>query len=261
MKWEVDLLPYQMEFFESQDRYPCMISAWGTGKTMTAILKAMDLSIRYPGNLGLICRQDFTDLRDSTMNDFEDYTGINVPSNKDVVLSNGSRIMFRHGSELKKLQNINLGWFYIEQAEEFETDENFQLLRGRLRREGVPHQGFLIANAKGHNWLWRMWKKDPQEDFHLVEAQTFDNPHLPEKFVADLARMKEQSPSHYRRFVLNSHEDVDTDDKCIPYELLMSAVDRKVLPFHQSSRRYTAKRIQWRPPVGYLGWQGRLGQR
>jgi hypothetical protein len=225
-----------MDFFASTARYPAMISAWGTGKSMTAILKAMDLSIRYPGNLGLVVRQDFTDLRDSTIKDFEKYTGIPVPTNKDVKLSNGSQIMFRHGSELKKLQNINLGWFFIEQAEEFESDEQFQLLRGRLRREGVPHQGFVIANACGHNWLWRMWKQNPTEDFELTEATTFDNPHLPEEFVKDLARMKEQSPSHYRRFVLNSHEDVDTADKCIPYQLLIDAVGRKPTPFHQTIR-------------------------
>jgi hypothetical protein len=234
-KWEVSLLPYQMKFLKSEARYPAMISAWGTGKTMTAILKSMVMS-NYPNNLGLIVRQDFTDLRDSTIKDFEKYTGINVPTNKDVKLPNGSQIMFRHGSELKKLQNINLGWFYIEQAEEFDSDEQFQLLRGRMRRDGVPHQGFVIANACGHNWLWRMWKQNPQEDFDLTEATTFDNPHLPKGFVKDLAKMKEQSPSHYRRFVLNSHEDVDTADKCIPYELLMDAVDAREQPFHQSMR-------------------------
>lgn len=240
MKWEVTLEPYQMRFFRSKSRYPAMVAGWGTGKTMTAILRAMDLSIRYPNNLGLIVRNDFTDLRDSTIKDFEKYTGISVPTNKDVKLPNGSQIMFRHGSELQKLQNINLGWFFIEQAEEFESDEQFQLLRGRLRRDAVPHTGFLIANACGHNWIWRMWKQSPADgDFELTEATTFDNPNLPEDFVKDLARMKEQSPSHYRRFVLNSHEDVDTADKCIPYEYLMDSINREVLPFQQQIRVVT----------------------
>jgi len=37
--------------------------------------------------------------------------------------------MFRHASELAVLKNINLSIFGIEQAEEFETDEQFQLQR------------------------------------------------------------------------------------------------------------------------------------
>jgi phage terminase large subunit len=100
MEWNPTLEPFQMEFFTSRARFPAMVAAWGTGKTMVALLKAMEHSIRYPGNLGLIVRKNFTDLKDSTMKDFTRYTGIRVPSSKDVKLANGSQIMFRHMDEL-----------------------------------------------------------------------------------------------------------------------------------------------------------------
>ena len=218
-----------MDFFSSKERFPAMVAAWGTGKTLVAILKAMDLSIRYPGNQGLILRKNFTDLKDSTMSDFEKYTGLKVKvQSKSVELPNGSKILFHHADELAGVvQNINLGWFFIEQAEEFDSEEVFQKLRGRLRRENCQRQGFIIANTNGHNWVWRLWKQNPTKGFHLIEAKTEDNAiNLPDDFLDDIKEMGKQSPSHYRRFVENSWEDVDTADKVIPYDKILSAVNR-----------------------------------
>jgi hypothetical protein len=271
--WDVDLLPFQMGFFNSKERFPAMVAGWGTGKTMCAILKIMDMSIRFPNNQGLILRKNFTDLRDSTMADFKKYTGLRVKvQDKEVILSNGSIILFRHADELIKgtgkkdtgIQNINLGWFFIEQAEEFENEGVFHTLRGRLRRENCPHQGIVIANTNGHNWIWRLWKNKniampsdsvidemvkesgvPREDiiagcdpaqYKLIEAKAFDNrPNLSADFLADLAKMKLDSPSHYRRFVLNSWEDVDTADKVIPYAKILDAVDRDLRDYGSDS--------------------------
>ena len=116
---------------------------------MCAILKGIQLSDYYPHNLGLVVRKTFTDLRDSTIKDFTLYTGIPVPTSKDVMLDNGSQIMFRHLDELAGImQNVNLGWFFIEQAEEFDSPEEFDNLDGRLRRVLTPSaeiQDKLIA--------------------------------------------------------------------------------------------------------------------
>jgi len=233
-----------------------MVSAWGTGKTMCGIAKAMELSLRYPNNLGLIVRKNFTDLKDSTMKDFTLYTGIKVPSNKDVKLSNGSEIMFRHMDELAGIiQNVNLGWFFIEQAEEFDTSEEFDKLDGRLRRKGCFNQGFIIANTNGHNWIWRKWKNSGGEEYlcdkpfphsfggikydgyaSLTEAQSTDNPHLPEATLASWYIKKETAPSQYRRYVLNSWEDTDTADCVIPYTDLMNAVNREVFTLSEKAR-------------------------
>lgn len=225
---------YQYGFVMSEKRFPGMISAWATGKTMSALYKGYILSHQYPNNLGLVLRKNYTDLRDSTMNDFEEYSGGKIKSqSKSITYKNGSKILFHHADELAGVvQNINLGWFFIEQAEEFENDAVFQKLRGRLRRKNTSRQGFIIANANGHNWCWRLWKQDPQEGFDLTEANTFDNArNLTQDFLDDLKTMQEQSPKHYRRFVLNSHEDVDTADRIIPYDCILKAVNRNLRPY------------------------------
>jgi len=208
--------PFQSAFLDSTARFPAIGAGWGSGKTMFGIMKGLGLSDKYPGNLGLICRKKFVDLRDSTMRDFTRYTNIPIPmSTKEITLPNGSVIMFRHADELSALQNINLGWALIEQAEEFDTDEAFQMLRGRLRREGCFHQIMLIYNKNGHNWIWKKWEKkevkDPKE-YDLVQATSFDNKvNLPQDFLDDLRRMEVESPRKFNRFVMNSSDEYDIE--------------------------------------------------
>lgn len=124
-----------------------------THNTLVLIQRAMKLSQCYSDNLGLVVRRVFKDLADSTIKDFELYTGLKVPmSTRDVVLPGSrSRIMFRHLEELTSgptkslIQNVNLGWFAIEQAEEMDTPEQFQMLRGRLRRRLAVSEQYFKA--------------------------------------------------------------------------------------------------------------------
>lgn len=227
---EFNLEPFQSRFFHSRARYPAMVAGWATGKTMVGIFKIFTLAKTYPNNLCLIARKKFTDLRDSTMKDFELYTGLKISSgNKNVVLANGSEIIFRHAEELTGLQNINLGAWMLEQGEEFQSVKQFDLLRGRLRRRGCFRQGIVIANTRGHNWIWRKWKKPYDAGKHirfeadtgikgvsyttlydLIEAKTEDNrANIPDDFYQDLLQQKRESPEVGRQFFDNSWEDFD----------------------------------------------------
>lgn len=207
------LNPKQRVFCNSKARYPAFVGAWATGKTMCGLLRGIQLSETFSNNLGLIVRKKFTDLRDSTLKDFERYTNRSVnKANKEIVLANGSTIMFRHGEELSGLQNVNLGWFMIEQAEEFDTAEQFDLLRGRLRRPVGLRQGMIIANTAGHNWVWDRWKNRRLDGYELVECTSLENAeNLPKDFVEDIKRLETEAPKKYKRYVLNSWEDYDLE--------------------------------------------------
>lgn len=242
--WRVKLQPAAYDFVASEARYPALIAGWGYGKSLALIMRCLLAAKNYKNNLILIVRYSFTDLRDSTMRDFERYTGITVPSNKDVVLPNGSRIMFRHGSELAGLQNINLGAFGMEQAEEFDTDHEFQMLRGRLRRDGVPHFGAVIGNTQGHNWIWKLWKQQNAlrtKEFNLGEATSFDNPHLPADFVEDLRRMETESPAKFKQYVLNSWDEMDVEGAYYAKLIGQARADKRIgnVPYDPTAKAYT----------------------
>ncbi len=226
---QFNLQKYQAEFVFSPYSFPCAVMGWGTGKTLSLIYRAMLYSQEIPENLGVIFRKEYVDLRDSTIRDFEKYTGLKVNSQRNVVLPNGSVIMFRHLEELNSanIQNINLGWYGIEQADELESDEEFYTLWGRLRRDvklsklmqqlKMPrHTGFIIANA-GRDWITEQWVVDAntveklKQGYHCIQATTYDNKkNLPPEFLQKIELLREKKPEIYRRFVLN-HHDVNVD--------------------------------------------------
>jgi len=227
---KIQLLPAQDHFVFSARRYPAYIAGIGTGKTLSLLVKIHQHCEQYDNALALIVRKEFTDLRDSTIKDFQNYFGTEVNSHKEYKYPNGSTVMFRHGAELGHavIKNINLSIFGIEQAEEFPDAEVFTFLRDRLRRP-PKQQGCLIANANGHNWCWKLWKNNPGEEFDLAEATTFDNEqNLPAEFIADLKRMETDAPHHYRRYVLNSHEDMEADDLVHSYQTLQKATEIEI---------------------------------
>lgn len=210
----IRLNSYQESFLLSKKRYPAMIAGIGTGKTMMMLSKIWRVCERYPDTLALVARKEFTDLRDSTMKDFTTYFGVEANSEKDYKFPNGSCIMFRHAAEFSVLKNVNLSMFGIEQAEELETEDQFVFLRDRLRRKTCPiRQGIIIANANGHNWIWRLWINNPRKNYEAFQATTFDNAHnLPLDFIDDLREMEMDAPNHYKQYVMNNHEVVESDD-------------------------------------------------
>lgn len=201
--------PFQGDFFNTTNRFPSFIAGWGSGKTMWALMKGIHLSQAYANNKGVIVRNKFTDLRDSTMADYKRYIDKSVPQGtKQSVFANGSTILFRHAKELSGLQNVNLGWFFIEQAEEFPTSTQFDLLRGRLRRVLTPnpevqerllgvvskHTGLVALKEVVSDWQFLSKKAVNKEGNFILHPELKDNPnikkedkYMKERDVAELA--------------------------------------------------------------------------
>lgn len=224
---EVRLLPFQDRYLFSNKKFPCLCAGIGTGKTFMFLLKIYTYCEQYPETTALIVRKEFTDLKDSTMRDFERYFNVKIGADKDFFLPNRSKIMFRHAAEIEVLKNINLGIAGIEQAEEFETDEQFQFIRDRLRQQnGADIRPLcIIANANGHNWVWKLWfNNPPSEEYHGITATTFENEkNLPPDFIADLKRMETEAPNHYKQYIMNSFEETDADDYVFTWAELQTA--------------------------------------
>lgn len=232
----VTLKQYQDDFIFGPAKYKFLKAGWGTGKTLALILAALNESEAYPNNRGVIFRKEFEDLRDSTIKDFEQYTGLKVNSARECVI-NGSTIMFRHLEEMNNLQNMNLGWYGIEQGEELDTDEYLFKLNGRLRKDNSGRKGYVIANANGHNWIYKLKQNgihDPETkqrlDAHYA-ATTFDNAaNLPKDFLSSLEAIKASKPNIYKRFVENSDDEADSKDVIIQPAWIQEAAKREIIP-------------------------------
>jgi hypothetical protein len=232
---------YQDRFLSSESKFPAMVASVGTGKTLCLLAKVYKYCEDWPGSTALIVRREFTDLKDSTMKDFEQYFGSKIGSDKNLKMGNGSMIMFRHADEIQVLKNINLAIVGIEQAEEFEDDLQFQFLRDRLRQNnGAPVRPLcIIANANGHNWIWKLWINGAEcetidivtgqaqykhDEYDCVTANTWANEsNLVPDFIKDLKRMEVEAPNHFQQYVMNSFEVMEDDDFVFNFQELLAA--------------------------------------
>lgn len=207
MSAEADLgwfqpLPKQLAFLSYWDDEACYAGGVGSGKTLSGGFKGLLASLRCPGTVGLVGRQSYRALEDTTKKvllDGDDKPPIIPPElirersegDNKVVLVNGSEILFRSFQDfnIEKLLSLNLGWFYVDEATE--TTENIWLtLLGRLRHPAGPRCGWGTTNPNGHDWVWRRFHPDSgQANGVIFVSKTEENGHLPVDYVARLRQM------------------------------------------------------------------------
>jgi|SRR3990167_1812382 len=210
----IELLPKQDEFVFDRHPFACYAGGFGSGKTLAGCVKGLLLSQLMPNNFGLVGRLTYPELRDTTRKTFFEITppdwydpkngGIWKESENYLRLYNGSEVIFRHLDKIsqKEILSLNLGWFFIDQAEEISYDV-FLTLISRLRLNRVPtHYGFVGCNHEGHNWIYDRFKRKPRNDSSLTEGSTYDNPHNPKDYVK---RLEENYPPEWvKRYVSGS---------------------------------------------------------
>ena len=202
----------QREFLESEGKYRLFLGGVGSGKTTAGCLEVIRVALFYPTNL-LVLRKTNTELRRSTLPVLEELlsvVGRVVPYTKNedeqyielqcLGEEGKSRIFWMGADNPDKLQGMNLGGFFVDEAREIE-EVFWDVLRSRLRHPKGPRRGWLasLPPPAGH-WLYRLFiRGEGGDEYKVIHATTFDNPFLPEDFTLELMRYDEW---RYREFVL-----------------------------------------------------------
>ena len=201
---DYDPLPKQSAFHLSGAKYRLYIGAWRAGKTHAGCQEAYKQSYIYRKNCGLIGRKDFTDLRDTTLKTFleivpQDFIQYYNKTEHHLILKNGSEIYFRELKDGKGLGSLNLGWFYIDEAEE--VDEGiFERLKGRLSLKQAGCRGWLTSNPPNEDhWIYKQFELNSDPDFTTFHASTYENQaNLPEDYIPSLEKLP---PSWRKKYV------------------------------------------------------------
>lgn len=189
---EIELNPTQARFVDCMGtRYQGFFGGIGNGKTQGGVVKADLIAENFPGSMGLIGRQDFTDLNRTTLRDFfkwrPDLRSRYNASTHLLRYPNGSEILFSELSDTTGLLSLNLDWYWVDQGEET-TEEAHLTLNGRLRGTRGPRLGFYTGNPAGHDFIWRRFKQGMHgKDYVLFEAPSQENErNLPSDYIASL---------------------------------------------------------------------------
>jgi len=190
------LHPIQDKFVYGNWKYGGYFGEFGNGKTLAGILRSIRLST-IPNNTGIILRKIFADLRDTTLASFHEY----FPNLKKFynetkhahIFPNGAIIRWRgidRIGTIERLKNYDIGWFWIEQAEEV-LEEAWHILCGRLKKNVKLQSGWITANPAGHNWCWKLFigpYKNKEYEYFQPPAR-WNAPNLPKGYYEEKERM------------------------------------------------------------------------
>lgn len=180
----------QLEFLQSDARFKAFIGGVGSGKTKIGDAAMLEYVIKYPGCFTMIGAPTYPMLRDATRRTFfelcpEEYIKDFSRSNNEAELINGSRIIFRSLDDPQKLRGPNLAAAFLDEAS-LCRELSMKIVQGRVRQPGFPNKIWIAGNPNGFNWVYRMFAETKRENYFLVQASTYDNPHLPSDYVASL---------------------------------------------------------------------------
>ena len=211
---------HQQRFLDAKEQYVGLFGGVGNGKTLVACMKIIELSTAQKNNLCLVGRLTYPELRDSTREVFLSTLKMFIKPNhytfnraeNTVTFVNGSQVIFRHLDEPANILSMNLGAFYIDQAEEID-EEVFLTLQSRLRRDKIRVlQGFVTGNPRGMNWLYYKFGLDKANGakdwkhgdyYRMITAPTHANANnLPENYIEQMRQS--YSKEWYDRYVLGA---------------------------------------------------------
>ncbi len=176
------------------------------GKTVWMVAEGVQLSIDYPHNVGILCRQDMPSFKRTVLVELEKYmeAGIWCDSCREYhrvitqhhqtdhyfKFRNGSVIWYTGlGDDTRGLagkKGMTLGWFGIDQVEET-SEMHFNNLIGRLSLNvpNIKRKSLLTANPMP-GWVKERFIVNHPDDFIYIPSLPRDNPYLPEDYEKEL---------------------------------------------------------------------------
>ena len=242
-EWKLN--PKQEEFVESDKRYKLFSGGFGAGKTLALEINVLKLLIKYPGNLGLLGRMTYQDLRDTVQKEMlqiipKFWIKSYNKSERRLTLFNDSELLFKHLDKVseQEIKSLNLGFFAIDQAEQV-TEPVYLALKGRLRRQNCSNQGLMSSNP-ANTWLYREFKQESKEENLLIETNTYDNAkNLPEAYIKDL----EKYPDSWRKqFMLGLWDTAIMGDRNVYHTSWLEEFNRTVIK-PENAKNYEGVRI------------------
>jgi hypothetical protein len=194
LKLEIELLPTQMRFIQSDQPFPAFIGGYGAGKTFINSLKAILHCIYHnPGLTGMVVAPNYRDLRDTnipTLLELLDRFQIDFKLEKTNYNLDlpwwQSRILLRSADDPEKLKGPNLAWAGIDEVAR--TRESlWGVVVSRVRHPKANFkQTYATGTPEGLNWVYEQWVENSEAGYALFQASTRENIHLDTAYISAL---------------------------------------------------------------------------
>jgi hypothetical protein len=211
----------------------------GGGKTRWLCEEGKDLSLRYPGNRGVMCRYHLADFKNSTLKTLLECFPPEIIVDHNLAehcikLINGSEIIYMGMSEdenVNKLKSMEIGWFAIDEASEV-PKETFLLFQSRLRKRMAdgkfPSFYGLLASNPADCWLKDDFVlRGGGKEYDFIPSLPKDNPYLPKDYED---RLRLSYPDDWiKRFLEGSWDELSAGDTVIQSDWIRAAINREIV--------------------------------
>jgi len=192
---KVKLYPSQLKFLFSTKKEVLMSAGYGSGKSFALAIKVA-IELTKPGNIIILSRKYFGDLKTSTLRSLIEGDGSQPPIlkpgtytynvlDKRIDMYGGGTCFLIGFDNPQKVGSINAGFVGVDEAWEIDEVEYMSLLK-RLRNDVGCRQIMMVTNPGtfGH-FLYRKFYTDrkPDDDIEVIEASTLENVNLPEDYI------------------------------------------------------------------------------
>lgn len=212
-------LPFATKFHASADPAKLIVGGKGSGKTEAFLHEAFMLSMEYPGNEGLLCRETAGEVEeilvspmlklvpDVLISDFE-------KQHDKLIFTNGSVIYFKPLDAHRKMKGKNLGFAGIDELDAVKYEDWLEIY-GQVRRNDVRLSRFATTNPTSiDHWIYKQWVVEPPLGYRYFKAPTKENIYLPAGFVDNLYAT--MPASWVRRYLEGEWGSITLGDRVYP---------------------------------------------
>jgi len=193
---EIDILPAQLEFIESNVTHTAYIGGFGSGKSTAGILKTITKKLQNPGMSVAYYLPTYQLIKDIAFPKFQQYLdliGIKYDLNlSDKVYSTDfGKIILRSMEEPQRIIGYEVCYSCIDEVDVIPMDkmkESFAKIIARNR--AITKDGFnltdMVGTPEGFGFAYNYFIKDPKPNRKIIKVKTKENPYLPKGYIETL---------------------------------------------------------------------------
>ena len=162
----------------------------GSGKTIAGAMQAIyEACIYQVGAYGVVIAPTYPMLRDASMKEFFRLLPHNQiqtwnKSDKELILKNGSEIVFRSADNPDSLRGPNRAWAWFDEPRNLRERTAFDIAIGQLR---PTRKCWLTTTPAGiFHWLYALFIANPLPKSSVIHVRTVENPYAGEDYEANL---------------------------------------------------------------------------